>query len=69
MLARDVDLSEPVIGDVLVFEKCGAYSVTEGMALFLSRELPQILVIDDDRKVTKLRGIIQTNILNSEMEE
>lgn len=69
VLARDVDLSEPVIGDVLVFEKCGAYSVTEGMALFLSRELPQILVIDDDRKVTKLRGIIQTNILNSEMEE
>lgn len=30
------------IGDTLVFEKTGAYSVTEGIALFLSRDLPAV---------------------------
>ena len=30
-------------GDVFVFEKTGAYSVTEGMALFLSRDLPAVI--------------------------
>lgn len=34
---------EPEEGDVLVFERTGAYSVTEGMALFLSHELPGIV--------------------------
>lgn len=31
-------------GDVLVFENIGAYAVTEGPALFLSRDLPRIVL-------------------------
>lgn len=34
---------QPEEGDVLAFERTGAYSVTEGMALFLSHELPGIV--------------------------
>lgn len=30
------------VGNVLVFERTGAYSMTEGMALFLSHELPKV---------------------------
>jgi diaminopimelate decarboxylase len=35
-------LPELHVGDVLAFEKCGAYSVTEASALFLSRDLPAV---------------------------
>ena len=28
----------------LVFENTGAYSVTEGLGLFLSRDLPQVIL-------------------------
>ena len=31
-------------GDVLAFERIGAYSVTEGPALFLSRDMPRIVL-------------------------
>ena len=53
----------------LVFERCGAYAVTEGMALFLSRELPQVLLIDLDGNIRILRKKTEINILNSKMEE
>lgn len=35
------------IGDVLAFRDCGAYSVTEAPALFLSRDMPAILLLSD----------------------
>ena len=31
-------------GDVLVFERAGAYSFYEGMQLFLSHELPAVVL-------------------------
>ena len=34
VLVRQVELNNFDIGDILVFERCGAYAVTEGMALF-----------------------------------
>ena len=33
-------LKHAKIGDALVFERVGAYSVTEGIYLFLSRRMP-----------------------------
>ena len=44
VLVRELPLSDPAIGDVLVFENIGAYSVTEAMGLFLSRTLPRIVM-------------------------
>jgi len=55
-------------GDCLVFEKCGAYSVTEGMALFLSRELPQIQFYSKEHGFTVIRDTVETNIFNSPKE-
>lgn len=69
IITRDVSITDPQIGDIIVFENCGAYSVTEGMSLFLSRELPQILLVNLDGEVECLRGIIETNIFNSGMED
>ena len=53
-------------GDILVFEKCGAYSVTEGMALFLSRELPQIAFYAKESGFSVARETMETNIWNSQ---
>lgn len=43
VLVQKIKLKNLKIGDVLIFERAGAYAMTEGMALFLSHELPQIV--------------------------
>lgn len=52
------------IGDVLVFCNIGAYSITEGLNLFLSRDMPVVL-IRRDGIITKVREVTQTWRLNS----
>lgn len=47
VLVRALPLCDPKVGDVLVFENIGAYSVTEAMGLFLSRTLPCIVMQKD----------------------
>ena len=43
ILVKQLPVKNLQPGDVFVFEKTGAYSVTEGMALFLSRDLPAVV--------------------------
>ncbi|MDE6025523.1 MAG: alanine racemase [Lachnospiraceae bacterium] len=69
VLVRDIKPDCYKIGDVISFERCGAYSVTEGMALFLSREFPQVLYVKADGTVDRLRHKMEINIFNSKMEE
>ena len=61
---RDVSLGDVCPGDIIAFYRCGAYSVTEGMALFLSRELPAVVLVDNEGRWKLLRNIIQINNLN-----
>lgn len=68
VLVRDKEFFDININDILVFERCGAYSVTEGMALFLSRELPGIVLIDESGNINSLRSIEHINYLNSRRE-
>ncbi len=42
VLVREARLAPLHIGDELIFGRCGAYSVTEASALFLSRDLPAV---------------------------
>ena len=44
ILVKRIPLAGLAIGDVLVFERAGAYCVTEGMSLFLSRDLPAVVL-------------------------
>ncbi len=44
VLVQKIRLKDLKKKDVLVFEKTGAYAMTEGMALFLSHELPGIVL-------------------------
>ena len=48
VLVRRIALNGLVPGDVLAFQNIGAYSVTEGPALFLSRDLPRIILAGKD---------------------
>lgn len=51
-------------GDKLIFQKAGAYSVTEGMSLFLSRELPKVLLYSEHDKFRIARPNLHTDVLN-----
>ncbi len=44
ILVKRIPLAGLSAGDVLVFERAGAYCVTEGMSLFLSRDLPAVVL-------------------------
>lgn len=63
VLVKDLPLTDAAVGDVLAFRKAGAYSVTEGIALFLSRELPRVYKEESGRR-TLLRDFIQTSKIN-----
>jgi len=56
------------LGDMIVFKNTGAYSTTEGISLFLSRELPKVLIKNGDNTVL-VRANIKTSKLNSPNEE
>lgn len=56
ILARQVLLNRPEPGDLLVFENVGAYSMTEGISLFLSRDLPAVIAWQKRKGCTLLRA-------------
>lgn len=64
ILAKDVLLSNTTVGDKLMFFNAGAYSVTEARGLFLSRDLPTI-VITSSQGTRLARKALPTYHLNS----
>lgn len=64
VLVRKVSLRGAGRGSVLAFERCGAYSVTEGTVLFLSRTMPEIYVYSKQNGLEKLRGFTESFSIN-----
>lgn len=64
VLVQSVPLRELQLEDVLVFERTGAYSMTEGMALFLSHELPKVALYGETEGWKLLRDGISTYRFN-----
>lgn len=64
VLCRGARLSGVKTGKVLVFERTGAYSCMEGMALFLSHELPGVVSYDTRNGWRQLREQIETYQMN-----
>ena len=56
MIAREVMIPKPQIGDRLIFKNIGAYSITEGIYLFLSRDLPAVYVKEIDGSCKMIRN-------------
>lgn len=64
VVVKDVYLNNLREGDILVFKNIGAYSVTEGIYLFLSRRMPRVLFLTEDDEVIMARDFVDTSLLN-----
>lgn len=64
VLVREVELPIVSRNDVILFHRCGAYSVTEGSALFLSRKMPEVDLYNEAVGLEKMRGFISTASIN-----
>ena len=65
ILAKQLPFPGLEVGDVLAFENTGAYCMTEGISLFLSRDLPRVCLVDADGQVRLVRDAVPTYPLNS----
>ena len=65
VLSRNAVFDSLEIGDVLVFCRTGAYSVTEGMAVFLSREMPAVSVYSEKDGLTVIREMLYSDVFNT----
>lgn len=64
VLVREVKLKKLELGDILEFGHCGAYSVTEAPALFLSRQLPAVYAYSKEYGYECLREHIPAAEIN-----
>lgn len=65
ILVKALPLPDVQIGDTLRFDNTGAYCVTEGISLFLSRELPAVYLIDSEGALTCARNPVETFPFNT----
>lgn len=66
VLVREIELKTIEVGDVLSFDRCGAYSVTEGASLFLSHPLPAVY-IENDKSTVLVRESMPSWKINSSL--
>lgn len=66
VLVKNLPLRGELLGDLLVFERTGAYSVTEGIYLFLSRDLPPIFFTSEQEGTVLVRERTATSRFNGE---
>lgn len=65
ILVKQLPVPGLALGDVFAFENTGAYCMIEGISLFLSRDLPQVLLLQEDGSVTRVREYVPTWPLNT----
>ena len=79
MVVKNLPIGTPDMRDKIIFYNIGAYSVTEGIYLFLSRKMPKIIAIDydisnekipdvNDIKIETYREIVHTDRINSRID-
>ncbi len=65
VIARDAEFAGLSISDILVFCRVGAYSVMEGMSIFLSRDLPQVALYSEKNGLRIVREPFDTDVFNT----
>ena len=63
LIVKGLSVKSLELGDVFVFKNTGAYAMTEGISLFLSRDLPKVVFVKDG-KIEIVRSNIHTYKLN-----
>ena len=64
VLVKKMPLHGKILGDVLAFENTGAYSVTEGIYLFLSRAFPKVIFATEENGLELMRDTVQSHCFN-----
>ena len=64
ILIKQFPISNLQIGDLIIFKNTGAYCMTEGISLFLSRDLPQVIKLKENKDIEVIRNNIPTYTLN-----
>ncbi|MDO4403534.1 MAG: alanine racemase [Atopobiaceae bacterium] len=65
ILVKQLEVQDLTVGDALVFERAGAYCMTEGISLFLSRDLPSVVMRDVHGSLRLARERIETYVYNT----
>lgn len=77
VVVKNLPIRKPQLGDMIIFYNIGAYSVTEGIYLFLSRKMPLITAVSyddaaealyDDVTVEVYRDVYNSDRINSRKE-
>lgn len=69
VMVRKITLEGLTIGDILSFENIGAYSVTEGIYLFLSRTMPKVILRYGEGEYKLVRDALETSNFNTPVVE
>lgn len=69
ILVRQIELKDLNLGDIMAFYNIGAYSVTEGIYLFLSRTMPRVILREKEGKTKLLRDFFETSTINRQSEK
>lgn len=64
ILVKQFPIDNLQIGDVFIFQNTGAYCMTEGISLFLSRDLPEVIKIKEDNNLELVRNNVPTYKFN-----
>ena len=62
-IVKQLPVSNLQMGDVFIFKNAGAYCMTEGISLFLSRELPEVALAKNG-EIILVREAFKTYMLN-----
>lgn len=65
ILVKQMVVADLKVGDALAFARAGAYCMTEGISLFLSRDLPRVVIRAEDGTMRLARDRIETYTLNT----
>lgn len=64
IIVKNIEIEKLELGDVFVFKNVGAYSVTEGISLFLSRDLPKVVLYTRNKEFKVVRDVVKTSKIN-----
>ncbi len=64
LLVKSAPFADLKPGDIIAFKNTGAYCPIEGISLFLSRDLPRIILLNSDGTYKTVRDRIETYTLN-----
>lgn len=65
LIVKNLPIGTPECNDKIIFYNIGAYSITEGIYLFLSRKMPVITAYNKDGSVEVYRDVISSDRINS----